>query len=116
MIIHRTNRDINRCRRKYGEAWKRYEKEVPYLFIPVCSQIVTQIRLFANKPVVCHLDDVVSMRNWPIWPSLCCLHQMSSHFVAHAIFAFVPEACQQLSFFSFCPPYFLHYVTSLYRS
>lgn len=35
MIIHRTNRDINRCRRKYGEAWKRYEREVPYLFIPV---------------------------------------------------------------------------------
>lgn len=35
MILHRTNRDVNRCRRKYGEAWKRYEKEVPYLFIPV---------------------------------------------------------------------------------
>ncbi|KFY02977.1 hypothetical protein O988_01746 [Pseudogymnoascus sp. VKM F-3808] len=34
MIIHRTNRDIARCRRKYGEAWKQYEKEVPYLFIP----------------------------------------------------------------------------------
>ena len=40
MIIHRTNRDINRCRRKYGEAWKRYEKEVPYLFIPVSLQMV----------------------------------------------------------------------------
>lgn len=35
MIIHRTMRDQNRCRRKYGEAWKRYEREVPYLFIPV---------------------------------------------------------------------------------
>ncbi|GAB7357364.1 hypothetical protein MBLNU459_g8310t2 [Dothideomycetes sp. NU459] len=34
MIIHRTGRDVSRCRRKYGEAWKRYEKEVPYLFIP----------------------------------------------------------------------------------
>ncbi|QMW26302.1 hypothetical protein G4B84_001547, partial [Aspergillus flavus NRRL3357] len=34
MIIHRTNRDINRCQRKNGEAWKRYEREVPYLFIP----------------------------------------------------------------------------------
>ncbi|KAJ5491513.1 Delta(24(24(1)))-sterol reductase [Penicillium diatomitis] len=34
MILHRTNRDVNRCRRKYGEAWKRYEKEVPYLFVP----------------------------------------------------------------------------------
>jgi hypothetical protein len=35
MIIHRTTRDVARCRRKYGEAWTRYEKEVPYLFIPV---------------------------------------------------------------------------------
>ncbi|XP_044719843.1 ergosterol biosynthesis ERG4/ERG24 family domain-containing protein [Hirsutella rhossiliensis] len=34
MIIHRTRRDIIRCRRKYGEAWKRYEREVPYIFIP----------------------------------------------------------------------------------
>lgn len=98
MIIHRTNRDINRCRRKYGEAWKRYEKEVPYLFIPVCSQILTQIRFAANKFVVCHLDGLVSMRKWPIWPILCCLHQMISHFVALAIFAFVPEARQQLPF------------------
>ena len=35
MIIHRTSRDVARCRRKYGEAWTRYEKAVPYLFIPV---------------------------------------------------------------------------------
>ena len=35
MIIHRTTRDVARCRRKYGEAWTRYEKEVTYLFIPV---------------------------------------------------------------------------------
>ncbi|KAF2630264.1 C-24(28) sterol reductase [Macroventuria anomochaeta] len=34
MIIHRAQRDIARCRRKYGEAWSQYEKEVPYLFIP----------------------------------------------------------------------------------
>ncbi|KAG8411090.1 C-24(28) sterol reductase [Metarhizium acridum] len=34
MIIHRAMRDIERCRRKYGDAWKQYEKEVPYLFIP----------------------------------------------------------------------------------
>lgn len=28
-------RDIERCRIKYGEAWKEYERQVPYLFIPV---------------------------------------------------------------------------------
>lgn len=35
MIIHRAMRDIERCRIKYGEAWKEYERQVPYLFIPV---------------------------------------------------------------------------------
>ncbi|KAK3377816.1 Delta(24(24(1)))-sterol reductase like protein [Podospora didyma] len=34
MIAHRTYRDINRCREKYGDAWTQYEKQVPYLFIP----------------------------------------------------------------------------------
>jgi delta24(24(1))-sterol reductase len=35
MIVHRAYRDIQRCREKYGEAWKEYERRVPYLFIPV---------------------------------------------------------------------------------
>lgn len=35
MIIHRATRDIQRCRKLYGEAWKEYERQVPYLFIPV---------------------------------------------------------------------------------
>ncbi|KAL1836986.1 hypothetical protein VTJ49DRAFT_4420 [Mycothermus thermophilus] len=34
MIAHRAWRDIHRCREKYGEAWKEYERQVPYLFIP----------------------------------------------------------------------------------
>ncbi|KAI0134144.1 ergosterol biosynthesis ERG4/ERG24 family protein [Xylariales sp. AK1849] len=34
MISHRALRDIQRCRRKYGEAWTQYEEQVPYLFIP----------------------------------------------------------------------------------
>ncbi|EOO01052.1 putative delta(24(24))-sterol reductase protein [Phaeoacremonium minimum UCRPA7] len=34
MIAHRAWRDIERCRLKYGEAWKEYERQVPYLFIP----------------------------------------------------------------------------------
>jgi delta24(24(1))-sterol reductase len=42
MIIHRTTRDVARCRRKYGEAWTRYEKAVPYLFIPVSYKSLVQ--------------------------------------------------------------------------
>lgn len=38
MIIHRAYRDIQRCREKYGEAWKEYERRVPYLFIPVSDE------------------------------------------------------------------------------
>ncbi|KAI1341402.1 ergosterol biosynthesis ERG4/ERG24 family-domain-containing protein [Xylariaceae sp. FL0016] len=34
MIAHRTLRDVQRCRNKYGESWKEYERRVPYLFIP----------------------------------------------------------------------------------
>ena len=40
MIIHRAYRDIQRCREKYGDAWKEYERRTPYLFIPV-SLLVT---------------------------------------------------------------------------
>lgn len=39
MIAHRANRDITRCRTKYGDAWREYEQRVPYLFIPVSTQI-----------------------------------------------------------------------------
>ncbi|KAK1778185.1 Delta(24(24(1)))-sterol reductase [Copromyces sp. CBS 386.78] len=34
MIAHRAWRDITRCREKYGDAWREYERRVPYLFIP----------------------------------------------------------------------------------
>ncbi|ORY68709.1 ergosterol biosynthesis ERG4/ERG24 family-domain-containing protein [Pseudomassariella vexata] len=34
MITHRAVRDIQRCKQKYGDAWKEYERQVPYLFIP----------------------------------------------------------------------------------
>ncbi|KAF2141914.1 uncharacterized protein K452DRAFT_318267 [Aplosporella prunicola CBS 121167] len=34
MIIHRARRDIRRCRKRYGAAWEKYERQVPYLFIP----------------------------------------------------------------------------------
>jgi delta24(24(1))-sterol reductase len=37
MIAHRAYRDIQRCRAKYGEGWKEYERRVPYLFIPVSA-------------------------------------------------------------------------------
>ena len=39
MISHRTWRDVQRCRAKYGTAWLEYERQVPYLFIPVSPQI-----------------------------------------------------------------------------
>lgn len=35
MMVHRTRRDIKKCRLKYGKAWEEYEKAVPYLYIPV---------------------------------------------------------------------------------
>lgn len=34
MIIHRNQRDMERCSKKYGKDWQRYVKEVPYVFIP----------------------------------------------------------------------------------
>lgn len=34
MIAHRYFRDVDRCRRKYGADWDRYQKAVPYAFIP----------------------------------------------------------------------------------
>jgi hypothetical protein len=39
MIIHRAIRDIQKCRAKYGKAWEEYERQVPYLFIPVSLMI-----------------------------------------------------------------------------
>ena len=39
MITHRAARDIERCRERYGEAWKEYERQVPYLFIPVSRRL-----------------------------------------------------------------------------
>ncbi|RAK99546.1 c-24(28) sterol reductase [Aspergillus ibericus CBS 121593] len=46
MIIHRAHRDIERCRERYGEAWREYERRVPYLFIPV--SFLTLLLIQAN--------------------------------------------------------------------
>ncbi|RMD40540.1 hypothetical protein DV735_g4617, partial [Chaetothyriales sp. CBS 134920] len=42
MIIHRASRDIERCRKKYGKAWEEYERQVPYLFIPIDPEMADQ--------------------------------------------------------------------------
>mmetsp|Transcript_33212 Transcript_33212/g.130751 ORF Transcript_33212/g.130751 Transcript_33212/m.130751 type:complete len:438 (-) Transcript_33212:1068-2381(-) len=34
MIVHRYQRDQERCKAKYGKDWEKYEKIVPYVFIP----------------------------------------------------------------------------------
>jgi Delta24(24(1))-sterol reductase len=39
MIIHRASRDIEKCKEKYGKYWEEYERQVPYLFIPVSYDI-----------------------------------------------------------------------------
>ncbi|KAF5850974.1 hypothetical protein GGP41_010592 [Bipolaris sorokiniana] len=48
MIIHRAMRDIEKCREKYGEAWKEYERQVPYLFIPflACASAYSELIVY----------------------------------------------------------------------
>jgi hypothetical protein len=53
MISHRALRDIQRCRTKYGETWLEYERQVPYLFIPVSSSLkIETLRTIADLPAV----------------------------------------------------------------
>lgn len=34
LLVHRQTRDEAKCRAKYGDAWVRYEKQVPYKIVP----------------------------------------------------------------------------------
>lgn len=49
MISHRALRDIQRCRTKYGQAWTDYERQVPYLFIPVSGALSLDSDNLANQ-------------------------------------------------------------------
>lgn len=65
MITHRAWRDIQRCREKYDDAWREYEKRTPYLFVPVSLPIsvphiiFSVARLTNNVPkvrnLICHV-------------------------------------------------------------
>lgn len=68
MILHRAWRDLQRCHSKYGEAWEEYERQVPYLFIPVSRASVnlnsilqlTALSMSFNYPSSQHNFTIVS--------------------------------------------------------
>jgi hypothetical protein len=56
MIMHRANRDIEKCRERYGDAWKTYEKMVPYLFIPVSVPTHMQSACISILTLICSMS------------------------------------------------------------
>ena len=34
LLVHRVFRDEEKCSQKYGEAWRKYRRQVPYRMIP----------------------------------------------------------------------------------
>lgn len=74
MIIHRAKRDIEKCRKTYGEAWVEYEKRVPYLFIPVSDALpIRTVKLEADDCAGCILvlPPRTPFRLFHIWLSSC---------------------------------------------
>lgn len=78
MITHRAMRDIEKCRAKYGEAWTQYEKEVPYLLIPVSLlsflktiytniSVVRHLSIDASDDKRCHLVPLSNVYNYTSW-------------------------------------------------
>jgi Delta24(24(1))-sterol reductase len=59
MIVHRAIRDIQRCRSKYGRAWEEYERQVPYLFIPVSPSHYSTVIILTNA-----VRNIVEQRFW----------------------------------------------------
>lgn len=66
MIAHRAARDIERCREKYGDAWKEYERQVPYLFIPVSLFSPRSVKSTASTELGCGLLANISLLQYVI--------------------------------------------------
>jgi delta24(24(1))-sterol reductase len=108
MIIHRALRDIEKCREKYGEAWKEYERQVPYLFIPVSLKLLLSLpEYFANNLAVC----LLSLRGYlflSFFPhAVCSLHQVSANLVFLCICTTSSASLVRRTFCIITVPFFL---------
>jgi hypothetical protein len=91
MISHRALRDIQRCRIKYGETWTEYEKQVPYLFIPVSIArervlrpkiMLTNHYYSTSSNLPANLGTTIFLHRSPLFYNLCTGASRSFCFLA----------------------------------